>query len=94
MRHSVSHLCAQAHKCAITSVPVAVWVHMAEQGACPCANTSEHAQHEHIWAYGEGEVLQMWQPHAAAHAQVPTGAGRSAHEQAPSSRSAVCLSRQ
>lgn len=55
-------------------VPEAVWVHVAEQGVCPCANTSEHAQCEHIWAYEEGEVFQVWQPHTAACAQVPTRA--------------------
>lgn len=64
-------------------VPEAVWVHMAEQGVCPCANTSKRAQCEHIWAYEEGEVFQVWQPHTAACTQVPARAGGFAHEHAP-----------
>lgn len=70
-------------------VPEAVWVHVAEQGVCPCADTSERAQCEHIWAYEEGEVFQVWQPHTAACAQVGLQTST-----LPLPAAAMCLSRQ
>lgn len=70
-------------------VPEAVWVHVAEQGVCPCADTSERAQCEHIWAYEEGEVFQVWQPHTAACAQVGLHTST-----LPLPGAAMCLSRQ
>lgn len=70
-------------------VPEAVWVHVAEQGVCPCADTSERAQCEYIWAYEEGEVFQVWQPHTAACAQVGLHTST-----LPLPGAAMCLSRQ
>lgn len=78
VRHSVLHMCAHAQKRASSRVGADGQAEM-----CSCADTSERAQREHTWACGEGEVFQVWQPRTAARAQVPTGAGRSAHEHAP-----------